>query len=135
MLAVLFGCATPAVEIDYRCVFPNTVLFDVTRDLSVVFADEIAHQAHLQVLSHTRQTGKSVDDVTYIVSLKSTVSEKVLVNVLFNKPNRTMVLSISGDIHDPEATLIAQKAIEAFPRLFPGAALAPFKGGHGLFSL
>src|SRR5579863_2552948 len=57
VLGIAAGCATPAVEIDYCCVFPNQALFDLTQDLSVVFADAVAHQANLQILNQTRQTG------------------------------------------------------------------------------
>ncbi len=133
LIASLAGCATPPVEIDYRCVFPDNVAFDIARDLSVLFAGDIALKANLQVLSQTRQTGKTLNDVTYIVALKSKASDKVFVNVLFNRPHRTMALTITGDIHDPEANAIAQKAVEVFSRLFPGSALAPFAGNQGLF--
>jgi hypothetical protein len=133
VIAALAGCATRPIEIDYRCVFPDNVAFDIARDLSVLFAEDIALKANLQVLSQTRQTGKSLTDVTYIVALKSKVSEKVFVNVLFNRPHRTMALTITGDIRDPEANAIAQKAVDAFSRLFPGSVLAPFAGNQGLF--
>ena len=134
LIATLAGCATPPLEIDYRCVFPDVVAFDIARDLSALFAEDIALKANLQVLNQTRQTGKTVSDVTYIVALKSKVSEKVFVNVLFNRLHRTMVLTITGDIHDPEANVIAQKAVDAFSRLFPGSTLALFAGNQGLFA-
>ncbi|HEY1765610.1 MAG TPA: hypothetical protein VGF85_11850 [Opitutaceae bacterium] len=133
VLGFVAGCATPVVEIDYRCVFPNKALFDLTQDLSLVFADAIAHQANLQVLNQTRQTGMSPTDVTYIVSLRSKAAQDVFVNVLFNKPTRTVVLSISGNIRDPEATSIGQKANEVFSKLFPGTHLDLVQGKQNLF--
>lgn len=133
ILGILAGCATPVVEIDYRCVFPNNALFDLTQDLSMVFADAIAHQADLQILNQTRQTGRSPGDVTYIVSLKSKSPEDVFVNVLFNKPSRTVVLSISGNIQDPQANAISRKANEAFSKLFPGAQLTLVQNKQRLF--
>jgi hypothetical protein len=133
LAGLLAGCATPPVELKYRCVLPNNLTFDIARDLAGLFATEIASKAHLQVLNQTRLTGKTPNDVTNIVSLKSTADDKVFVNVLFNRPYRTIAMTISGDIRDPEANLIAQRAIDAFSKLFPGSNLAPFAGNQALF--
>jgi hypothetical protein len=134
LAAFLAGCATqPVVELDYRCVLPNNVSFDVTRDLAGLFSEEIVAKANLQLLSQTRQTGKTSGDVTYIVSLKSKVAENVFVNVLFNRPSRTIAVTILGDIRNPEANVIAQRAIKAFSTVFPGSNLVPSSGNQALF--
>jgi hypothetical protein len=135
LLPALFlaGCATPPpVELDYRCVLANNASFDVARDFSGLVSAEIASKAHLQILSQTRVTGKTSNDVSYIVSLKSTVADKVFVSLLFNQPHRTIALTILGDVRDPEASLIAQRAMKAFSEMFPGSRLVPVSGNEAM---
>ncbi len=130
----LGGCATPAPTVlNYRCVLPKIAVIDVDPDLATAFASGIAASAKLQVLSQTRLKGKVADDVTYIVSLKSSAADGVFVNVLFNQPYRTIALTISGDIGNPQAAVIGQKAVSFFSAMFPGSTLAPFSGNQALF--
>ncbi len=129
----LGGCVTPASETNFRCVLPKTAPVDTDPDIATVFANELAAKAGLQVLSQTRLKGMVPIDVTYIVSLKSTAAAGVFVNVLFNRPYRTVALTISGDVHNPEAGVIAQRAAKVFSAMFPGSSLAPFSGNQALF--
>jgi hypothetical protein len=130
----LAACATaPVTALNYRCVLPKTTVIDVDPDLATAFAGGIAAGAKLQVLSQTRLKGRVTEDVTYIVSLKSSAADGVFVNVLFNQPYRTMALTISGDVQNPEAGVIAQKAVKVFSTMFPGSTLAPFAGNQALF--
>jgi starvation-inducible outer membrane lipoprotein len=134
LLAVcLGGCAAPPTDINYRCVLPGTSSIGADPDLATAFANELAASARLQVLSQTRLKGKVSNDVTYIVSLKSSAAAVVFVNVLFNQPYRTVAVTIAGDIQNPEASLIAQKAVKVFSGMFPGSKLAPFSGNQALF--
>jgi hypothetical protein len=134
LLAFCLGaCASPPTEINYRCVLPRTASIAADPDLATAFANELAASARLQVLSQTRLKGKVSEDVTYIVSLKSSAAEKVFVNVLFNQPFRTVAVTIAGDIRNPEASLIAQRAVKVFSAMFPGSDLAPFSGNQALF--
>jgi hypothetical protein len=134
LLAVcLCGCATPPTDINYRCVLPKTASVGADPDLATAFANELAASARLKVLSQTRLKGKVSNDVTYIVSLKSSASPGVFVNVLFNQPYRTVAVTIAGDIQNPEAGLVAQRAVKVFSAMFPGSRLAPFSGNQSLF--
>src|ERR1039457_586618 len=110
----LGGCASPPTDINYRCILPKTASVDAEPDLATAFANELAASARLQVLSQTRLKGKISSDVTYIVSLKSSAADRVFVNVLFNQPFRTVAVTVAGDIWNPEASLIAQKAVKVF---------------------
>lgn len=134
LAVVLGGCAAPQpTEIDYRCVLPNTLAFDFASDLATLFGNAIAEKAHLQILNTTRLKGSAANDVTYIVSLKSTNVEGLFVNVLFNRPYRTIAVTISGDIRNPEANLIAEDAVKSFSEVFPGSKLTLFSGNQALF--
>jgi len=132
--ALLGGCAAPApAELKFRCVLPKMALVGVDPDLAAAFASRLAAGARLQVLSQTRFKGKASNDVTYIVSLRSAPAATVFVNIAYNEPYRTVALTISGDVRNPEATRIAQESARAFSALFPGSALAPFSGDQALF--
>jgi hypothetical protein len=134
LLAVCVGgCVAPSTEINFRCVLPKTVAVDTDPDIATAFANELAAKARLEVLSQTRLKGMVPIDVTYIVSLKSTAAPGVFVNVLFNHPYRTVALTISGNIQNPEAEVISQKAATVFTAMFPGSRLAPFSGNQALF--
>jgi len=136
LILLAFGlgaCAAPPTDINYRCVLPKTASVDADPDLATVFANQLAASARLQVLSQTRLKGKVSNDVTYIVSLKSAAADRVFVNVLFNQPFRTVAVTIAGDVGNPEASLIAQKAVKVFSAMFPGSILAPFSGNQALF--
>jgi hypothetical protein len=134
LLALWVGaCAVTPTEIKYRCILPKTAAIDADPDLGTVFANAIAAKAKLEFLNQTRLKGMVANDVTYIVSLRSSSAQGVFVNVLFNRPYRTMALTISGDVGNPEAGLIAQRSIKVFATLFPGSTLAPFSGNQALF--
>ena len=130
---LLGGCAAPAqpAELKFRCVLPKAALAAVESDLATVFASRLAEASGLNVLSQTRQTGKSSSDVTYIVSLRS--AKGVFVNILFNVPYRTVALTLSGDVQSPEAAKVAREASQVFSAVFPGSTLAPFSGNQALF--
>jgi len=130
---VLGGCATPPTEINYRCILAKTASIAADPDLATVFSGELAAGARLQFLGQTRLKGKISNDVTYIVSLKSSAATGVFVNVAFNQPYRTLAVTIAGDIRNPEAGVIAQKAVTVFSAMFPGSSLAPFSGNQALF--
>jgi hypothetical protein len=134
LLAVcLGGCAAPPSDINYRCVLPRTASVEGDPEIATVFANELAASARLQVLSQTRLKGKVSNDVTYIVSLKSSAASGVFVNVLFNQPYRTVAVTVAGDVQNPEAGLIMQKAVKVFSGMFPGSKLTPFSGNQALF--
>jgi len=130
---LLGGCAAPTTEINYRCVLPKIASADADPDLASVFASELAASARLQVLSQTRLKGKVSKDITFIVSMKSSAAAGVFVNVLFNQPYRTVAVTIAGDIRNPEAGVIIQKAVKVFSAMFPGSNLVPFSGNQALF--
>ncbi|HMD61360.1 MAG TPA: hypothetical protein VKG78_08010 [Opitutaceae bacterium] len=133
----LGGCASPATDagadLNYRCVLPKSVSVATDPDPATAFAGELAAGARLQLLNQTRVKGKTSDDVTYIVSLKSSSADGVFVNVVFNQPYRTVAVTISGDVRNPEAGAIAKRAQAAFSAMFPGSSLAPFSGNQALF--
>lgn len=132
--ACLGGCVAPQpTEINYRCVLPRSASIGDDSELAAAFAGQVAASARLELLSQTRLKGKASNDVTYIVSLKSSAANRVFVNVLFNEPYRTVAVTISGDVHNPEATAIARDSAKVFSAMFPGLVLAPFSGNQALF--
>lgn len=134
LAVVLGGCAAPQpTSINYRCVLPNTLAFDFASDLATLFGNEIAAKAHLQVLNQTRLKGNAANDVTYMISMKSTNVDGLFVTVLFNRPYRTIAVTITGDIKNPEANLVAQEAVRSFSRMFRGSELTLFTGNQALF--
>ncbi len=128
------GCAAPQpTEINFRCVVPKVFTIAPGTDIAIALASRLTAAARLEVLSQTRLKGKASNDVTYIVSLRSSAASGVFVNLLFNEPYRTVAMTISGDVRNPEATRIAQEAARVFSLMVPGSVLAPFSGNQALF--
>ena len=132
--ALLGGCAAPRpAELKFRCVLPKAAVVVAESELASAFANRLAAACRLDVLSQTRQTGRTSADITYIVGLRSAVVSSVYVNVLFNVPSRTVAVTISGEIRHPEASRIVREASRVFSVVFPGSALAPYSGDQALF--
>jgi len=128
------GCTAPQpTEINYRRVVPKVFTIAPGTDVAIAFASRLTAAARLEVLSQTRLKGKASNDVTYIVSLRSSAASGVFVNILFNEPYRTVAMTISGDVANPEATRIAQESAKVFSLMVPGSVLAPFSGNQALF--
>jgi hypothetical protein len=125
------GCNEPIPnELSYRCDLSGTAI-DVNRDLATRLADQLAAEEKLQVEGHTPITGTSFD-ANYIVELRSSLSENISVSILCNEPQKIVAVTIRGNVRDPEASAIGQKAAEVFSRICPGSTLAPFVAREGI---
>ena len=132
--ACVGGCVAPQpTEVNYRCVLPRIFAIEADTELAEAFASRLAAAARLEVLSQTRLKGRASNDVTHIVSLRSSAANGVFVNVLFNVPYRTVAMTISGDVRNPEVERIVRESARVFAAMIPGSVLTPFSGNQALF--
>jgi hypothetical protein len=130
----IVGCGSmPVDELDYIGELPPGVVADFT--VAKQFAADLATEANLKIIEEHPDRWAASGDITLSMTDKGTFTHRENVPVYVragNKPKRELVVTVNGDVNDPNAQAIGAKAQEIFTRTYPGFKLVRFIRYQGL---
>jgi hypothetical protein len=128
------GCGTmPVNELDYIGELPPGVVADFA--VTKQFAADLATEANLKIIEEHPDRWAATGNITLSRTDKVTFTyrENVPVYIWANsKPKSELLVTVNGDVDDPNAQTIGAKAEEIFARKYPGYKLVRFIRYQGL---